>query len=437
MKMVKKYYPIIIYGGIWLLLQLSMKVWIGDETVYAALLEQKSVAGVFSDYYYHWSSRVFWDVLCAIAHHYPLAFFKLANSLVMTLECLGILKLCDRDESISVQWIIAALLSSFSYVCFYDCGFSVTSIYYIWPATAAIWSILLIRQSMQNDGKVKLLNLAGVILLTAAADNMEQFLIVVTGVQLFWFGKMLIDKKFNSYIVAGLLTSVCSMVFTFTAPGRGARYTEEIMQSFPEYSMLGFIQKVNLGFSIATREIAFSGNVVCLIATFYLAALFFYEKKSWERVIGCIPFSICMVFGPLYPILGISFPHLYMLKSVETYGVGDLTDFDMPYAFVPLGFMIFFWASLLIALWLLYDSGADGWLLITAVFAGMLSRLGVAFSPTIFSSGNRTDYPMWCVFLILAVFLAVRLKERKPVWLKAIPLFLGSCSLLVFISILK
>jgi hypothetical protein len=277
--------------------------------------------------------------------------------------------------------------------------------------TAAIWSLYLLDRYLYENKKIGIVILD--IFLTLMADNMEQILVVVILCQLFYFIKMLIEKKLSLTSIAGLVTSFASILFTITTPGKRIRFHSEVINSFSEYGMLSLLEKMDMGFSTTIKKMALSGSPIWLLVTFFIFILSLEKKEQWEQVMCSIPFFIELIYGPLIYVAGEVFPDITSVGELNNYGIIDLTVFDAPRKWVPLFFMVFFFSSLLISIWICFDNKEKGWLMIVLCIAGLLSRVAMGFSPTIYNSGDRTTYPMWMAGILTACILAKELSVKK------------------------
>lgn len=441
-KIILRFYPVFILGIFWLFMQMQMKAWTGDEFQYADLLNQMSLLEVGKKYYQTWSSRVILDMLAAFTHHYPLVFFKVANTIVVVLEVLGIL-LLFRDYSVKTQCFVSFFTAIFDYMCFYDCGFSITSAYYIWPAMVMLYAMVLCDRYSELQTKLhRGIAIALEIIMTLFATNMEQYLVLLLGIQMFYFVCGIHEKKFNLCVISGLAASVGSAIFTFTAPGKAMRIIVETERSFPEYSMLSFLQKVNMGFTTTMKECVMSGNASCVVMTCMLAYVGYRVlDDSYEKVLAFIPAMISCTYGPLYSLISSMFPYFYTTKEVGVYGVSDMTNFDQIRTWTPLFIMALFCISLLLALWLVFrksdQKGIYHYWIIPLWILGLMSRVAMGFSPTIYSSGNRTFYPFWLTTLLVSTSLYRMMKDKDRTKIVYILGGLSAISVFTFMGVIR
>lgn len=441
-KIILKFYPVLILGFFWLFMQIQMKAWTGDEFQYADLLNQMSLFEVGKKYYQTWSSRILLDMLAAFTHHYPLIFFKLANTLVVVLEVLGIL-LLFRDYSIKMQCFVSFFTAIFDYMCFYDCGFSITSSYYIWPAMVMLYAMVLCDRYPELQTRLhRGIAIVLEIIMTLFATNMEQYLVLLLGIQMFCFVCNIREKKFNLCVISGLAASVASAIFTFTTPGKAMRIMVETERSFPEYSMLSFLQKVNMGFTTTMREYVMSGNASGVVMTCMLAYIGYRVlDHSYEKVIAFIPAIISCVYGPFYSLITSMFPYFYTTKEVGVYGVSDMTNFDQIRTWIPLFIMALFSISLLLALWLVFQKsnpkGIYQYWIIPMWILGLMSRVAMGFSPTIYSSGDRTFYPFWLTTLIVSISLYGLMNDKEKIKILYILGGLSAISVSNFMGVIR
>lgn len=434
-----EYYPLIYFCILWFFIQYLMKAWTGDEFLYADLLNQFSLFDVGKHYYLTWSSRVLWDMLGAVTHHYPLFFFKCANTLVMFLLLKGILLLL-KDNSKRMQWLLISFIMLFPYIAFYDCGFSITSLYYIWPAACAVYAILLFYYYKIYKHKIIIILLE--ILLSLFAGNMEQYFFILIGVQFFFIIYSVIYKEVNICLYAGFIASILMGIFSFTAPGKNARVFMEVANSFPEYEMLSIYQKLNIGFSSTMSETIMKGD-----ATFFLFSLivfllaFFICHEKWEKYICSLPLIISALYGPLYNILAGFYPYLYKIKETGFYGISDVTNFDTIRTWLPFFLMVLYWAAVLVSIYVIFESKKElrkGVFLVVVLILGLGSRVALCLSPTVYSSGNRTFYPLWLMVLFTSLnLLKILIPYLKKYYLDFIVYGLSITSTIAFLGVIR
>ena len=186
-----------------------------------------------------------------------------------------------------------------------------------------------------------------------------------------------------------------NVIFTLLCPGNLARDLIETAARFPEYASLGLFQKLTL--SAVSYIISIDQNFIMLIIM-GLAWIFSWQKyKTWgPRLIGVIPFIFCVliemarifVMNPKFACLvnminGIKIADWISVKSITTGVPGS-------YHYLTFMAMMLFVFSLLAMTVILFKDSKKIWIAVLVMGAGIMSRVVMGFSPTVYASGSRT-----------------------------------------------
>lgn len=421
---------LIVYFVVWVIMHWFMQVIIFDEEVYATYLDDYRLLEFLKLFYTTWSGRVVLDGTAAIVMHLPRAAFKILDSLIMVLQVVGLAKLMRFEKNDKNYSIIMCLSFMFPYLFFYTCGFSVASIYYLWPATAGIWAVYFCTKEKNNIFEIIIM----CILLTIA-NSMEQILIVTAGtVGIIWLVSIVIKKRHNIYAFIGVIISFLNLLFTIASPGRGIRYGREISLRFPSYEMIGTLQKVDMSFWLTTEELLLGARILWLVVTILVAIVIYHKRTLWyERAIGLIPVSMIAICGFSYPTITLILDDIAKLYSQDALGIINLANFDVRVNYIPALIMFLFFVILFLALFLCYDQFDKMIYVCGLFFLGILSRMIIGFSPTVFASGERTFYPIYAVGIIISLMLYKELPDKAKKYMNYIIWITGGAS---FVSVL-
>lgn len=410
---IKYDYPVLITGFMWCLIEFMMQGFHGDEYYYADILNQMSLRNFIKTYYTGWSARVIHDAVAAVVLHYPYIFFKCVNAFMIMLESILIIKLAEiPKERIYAKFAICGLLCSLPYHCFFDAGFSVTSIYYIWPFTAGVFAIYMCE--MERKRGFSFVRVILGIIAVLVSCNMEQVAIIVAGILGLYNLIYIWERKINYSALAEMLAAVAGVLFIILTPGRQFRFEYEVNNSFSEYYMLSFFQKVDMGISTTMENMIYSGDFIwSAIAVLIIIVIISLKLPMIYRIIGIGPAVCIIALGPLQSISLQLYPGVgKIINAVGYYGIIDLTNFELRNKWLPLFFIIIFEITFLLAVYLCFGNRKKTILLTGLLVLGLMSRAVMGFSPTIYSSGNRTFYPMWMTGVILGAFLLAKIENE-------------------------
>lgn len=405
-------YPVLATGILWCLIQFMMQGFHGDEYYYADILNQMSLEDFVKTYYTSWSARIILDVIAAVVLHFPFLVFKCINTFVIMSECVLIIKLAEIDkEQIFAKFSVCGLVCILPYHCFFDAGFAVTSIYYIWSFAAGMFAIYVCREERKRGFSFirTVLGMAAVLI----ACNMEQVAVIVFGILVLYNLMVIKGRKINYSALAEMAIAVAGVLFTILAPGRQLRFESEVNHSFPEFHMLSFFQKTDMGLSTTLENVIYSGDFIWMaIAILMIIVMVSKRMPTIYHVIGIAP-AICIIaLGPLQAVVLQLYPGLgKIINAAGYYGIIDLNNFELRNKWIPLFFIVIFEVTFLLSVYLCFKNKNKSILLAGLQVLGLASRIAMGFSPTVYSSGNRTFYPMWMAGVILGAFLVNEIED--------------------------
>nr|MBQ8252197.1 hypothetical protein [Lachnospiraceae bacterium] len=406
----KEHCLLLMAAGIWLAVEFMIQATTGDEPAYQSALQLQSLSEYITYYFETWSNRILIDVLAVVVLAQPMIVFKVFNVLVFFMHLLGFKKLLLKDRTDKMQELfLLTLFFMIPYSCFLDAGFSVTCMYYLWPATAGIWSIYIVLKKQSS----LFLKLVGALLLVFAC-NMEQTALLMNVVLLLVCCVNLSNREKKSYPWLMFVTAIGCILFMLLGEGGNHRVKVEIGHKFPEYIGLTALQKFDMGFSTTMEHLIMGCDPLWILFVTFLFLVLIREKKFEGYILGAIPFGCSLAFGLFKESLLPVFPPLsYMYEAVGEYGVIDLNNYDLRNRWVVLLLFLFVLATVIAGLYLTEENVKRVFLLIFAFGGGFLSRLIMGFSPTIYASGDRTYYPFWLVLIVLVYGLFQKLDKDK------------------------
>jgi hypothetical protein len=359
------------------------------------------------DDYLNWSSRLFinFPIHVLVTHRLVWA---VCNTIVMLLFIRGMEQLVFSKSEPRYRWYTLGVLLLLPWNFPAQSGWIVSSMTYLWPATALLYWLLILKRYISRN-KIRPMQLAGSVLLGLYATNLEQIAVfgavVMVGVCIY----LAVEHKKRRWVLLWIGVLCVGFMIHLMVPGESVRFAQEVGDQFPNYPMLNFINKIDLGISSAMMEFLEQINFPYLLfAYLLLAAVKAHREEAFYQVIASIPLA-----------LGVLWPLSSTLLSGTKYDISRLNITDMGavttsncilpwgyyYILIAMGCAVCIGLSLLVA----FDSLGKGIVMASLFVGAYCSRGMMAFSPTIWASGERTYFIMYIVFLGLALFL---LEER-------------------------
>lgn len=365
---------------------------------------------IIHDYLY-WSSRIV--VNCAIhlllrVSQYVWAILNIILIYVF-LRTLSKL-LVPKDNKKVGNIIIACLFVIYPYYQLGSAGWVTTSVTYLWVVILGCIGLIPIRKVLDNEKFSKWEYFVYSFCLIFGA-NQEQMSIVILAIYCMFIIYFIAEKKITKYIIVQTLLSIGSLIFILTAPGNNARSGTETIR-FLDYESLSLIKKVELGFSAAMQKMLTepSVNILFIILLIIMAYAILKKYKSiFYTVLGCLP---PILVAELFIIIKKT---NYGVLSISNYGSINVDNHTNLIGYFNIFIMLFIIGLVLINIYILFGNSIKT-LLNQAIFLlGILTKIALGFSPTVWASGDRTYIFMYfcIIFIIYNVFMDIYNREDK------------------------
>lgn len=356
--------------------------------------------------YSSWSSRVIIEFTLCLVLKTSKYMWILLEALMVTLACFSISKIFTKENNKENNLMLMSMVLIYPYTIMHQAGWAATTINYMWPLATCLFALIPIKKIWNNE-KIKFFEYPLYTLALIFAGNQEQTsAILVCFYLIFTIIMSVRDKKIKPYMIFQVIVSIASIIFILSCPGNYIRQQEE-MRRFIDFEMLTFLDKFVLGFTATFREIIVSQDIVYTMFTGLLAYYVFtnYKEKLY-RVIALFPLISILALGHLSSITFGMFPELetfYELIAVKDVILTVENCNELYYTFP----MIFAFANFIcigMSLLLLTKKYSHN-LPLLIYFAGLASRIVIAFSPTVFVSKTRTmiffDFAMIIISYII------------------------------------
>lgn len=287
-------------------------------------------------------------------------------------------------------------------------GWAATTVNYIWTLSLGLFSLISIRKAYDGE-KISLIS--GILYALSAiyACNQEQVCAVLFVTYLLFTILLTIrdKKKVNPILYIQTIISVLSLIFILTAPGNSVRKIDEIVTYFPDFTNMTFIEKAVIGVTTTMGEMLVNSSITFAIFTFMMMMYIWDNYKDrLVRGISAVPFIATMVLSFASPITEkLSISVGWIIKNFTETEELILRPASYTYlgSYVPLMISLVVIACIFVCLLLIFKKLRNN--IAFYVFGcGLVTRILMGFSPTVFVSRNRT-----CIFLEFACLICTLL----------------------------
>ncbi|MCM1286833.1 MAG: hypothetical protein NC240_00880 [Clostridium sp.] len=411
----KPYVPYILYGlifGAFLFLGYEMfgdDIHVRENLMPSLLDELENLSRSYTD----WSSRIFINPPIWVMMHFPVWVWGCITTLLAVYIFWGIDRLLFKNEDRKDTRVLLLLLLLLPMEAFYDVGYVVTTMTYIWPLAAAICSFFSIRRFA--DGKrITWYHSLFLCLCTMYAANKEELSVMLFIIFGTAFIISLKAKKPNITILLQMVIAAASILFHMLSGGNTERY------HFANPYNDSFFDKLEIGLTQTPLRLFLKYDYMCLAFSAILMCIIFLKYKNvLVRAVSIIPVA-AWIFGAIGGLI-LSDGNIDVAAydtSLFCYGLSiSRGKYTHPMAWIML------FASILVMLALVYTvmkcapdkkTALPSFLLLASAYGG---RATTGFANSGWGLYARTYLFMYYVFIIImAVYIqAVRkeLSEKK------------------------
>ncbi len=398
--------PFYFLGFCMLVIHLLVPVLTGDD-VYFYYRPNSIVDLVFFRMrYFSWSSRILIEFILVALLKLPSIVWRVLNPIVITLIGYSISYIFGQTQRRKTNWLIVFLMFMYPFYQMSSVGWVTFSINYIWPLLFGLYSVVIFKKILLRKA-IHLYEYFFSILLFVVAINQEILNIVFLLFFLSSFIYLKIRKENHWYINIILILCVISLVIILAAPGNYVRRSIEI-KNFVDFDHLSLIQKIEIGLTSTFAHHIFNFNfLIFMLCLFLFTSVNYQYSDYFFKTYALIPLVVVLLFGnSIYLIVNRLFPHIAPLNSEMTkYGLITLQGFTQIYNYVSLVLLytsIFF---IIVSLFFIFKNTMKSVIAIGIFSLGIISRMVVAFSPTVWVSGVRTHFLLYFSIIICAVMV--------------------------------
>ena len=408
-------------------LEFLINIWIVpnqyDGEFFLEKMEQMSLFDFLLGRYQNWTSRLLLELVTCVILSKPSFVWILLNTIMTTIIGYSILKIFVKKEDRESVWMAIGFILIAPIYKVSISGWGVGTIVYTWPLAMLLFSCIPIKKIVQGQKIQKWMYpmYCGALLF---ACNQEQSCMIAFGIYgLFTILEILKNrKKVHPFLVVQWGIVILSLIFIATCPGNYVRKNAEIQNYYSEFGMLGILDKISLGLTATVNNLLVKPNLAFLVCCLLIAVYIFkVDKTKLHRAICMIPLIAIFVFGILKNAVCSLYPYLnvfYEIISLEE-PMLNATNYMDGLHFIPLMMAFIILGSLFLSILLIFKKLENN-IAIVLYILGLLSRVAMGFSPTIFGSTDRTFVFFEFALIIISILIWQEfLKQTDKTQIKA------------------
>lgn len=394
------------------ILELLINIWITpnkyDSEFFIKQMAEMSVFDFVSMRYQNWTSRVIIEfVLCVVLPRYSLVWAVL-NTIMMTILGYSIIKLLVNDDNKDLIWMSLAFILLYPLSKIATCDWGAGSINYIWPLAMLLFSAIPIKKYFGGEKIPQYMYLIYSLALIFACNH-EQACIIAFGLYfIFTILAIIKDKrKVHPFLFVQCVLIILSLLWIATCPGNYVRKNEEIKTCYMDFEMLGVFDKFALGLTSTVNDLLINTNIVFLVFTLVSAVYIFIKyKNNLYRVTALIPLVSALVFGVFKDLAYNLFPYFGMFGEMMSKPNPMVTPGNYIHFvnFLPLILAFVILGSITLNILLIFKNLKNN-IAIVIYMLGVISRVALGFSPTVFASTDRTFIFLEFAFIMISILI--------------------------------
>lgn len=368
-----------------------------DDIVFSTVCNDISLLQYLVERYQFWTSRLIIEtLLVTFCNFLPMILWKIANIGMYILLAYSISELFIVNNKRKLNTVLCICLLSIPIDILKDAGWIATMNNYLWVAATGLYAMIPIKKVLKNE-KINIWQMISYIIATLYATNQEQMAGVIFIVYTFFILGMIKNKNYKPVIIIIYAITIISLVFIITCPGNDNRKIEEETRWYQGFSDLSLITKLSQGLTSMMDYVIESGRILFFSLMIIIAYILWGSKeKMIYKLIGISP--LVLTVGYKYVVRVLSESTRFQLLKESNF-----------YIIFKNGIYIAILLLIGISLYTIFKKSEKEITIklipILIYFVGIVSRLVMAFSPTIYASGERTAFFWYISICILIVIL--------------------------------
>lgn len=402
---------------------LLMHEYIGDAvTNFSKGLDSDTLINILKRRYNNWSSRVIIEGLLYLIARY-VNLWKLCNIAVYALFAYSLLYLTDfKHPKLTLGlWLTYPVIEMAS------AGWIATYMNYFWPLAMCTYAMISLHK-LYNGKKIHLIEWLTFSLAALFAANVEQVCVlyacVLTGFGIDYFLIQKSKKGFVFYILQWIIT-LGNIAFICLSRGNSVRTWKEIGMRMQDFGTMSIIDKGVLGVVVTMGKLVTANlNFLIFVTVIFAISIlnrYYSEKKTTglkkliTRICFALPFAAAVGLTVFKTASETFFPQIVgvLLNYVR---VDAENWYNLKY-YVPFIVYMVMIMAILVALLNLFEDVKKSFMLAALFMTGLLSRVVLGFSPTLYASNMRTFifFDAVIIFIIVLMYcFSAEVRKKLP-----------------------
>lgn len=388
-------------------------------------LDSDTLIDILEERYNTWSSRVFVEALL-----YPLSrnitLWKICNIAIYALLGYSLLRLTNfKHPRLTLGLIIIYPIIEMA-----SAGWIATYMNYLWPAAFIMYAMTGL-QKIYNNEKIHLLRGGCLLLAVLIATNVEQVgvlyicILIIFGVDNYIIKR---NKKSILFYIFQWIITLGNLIFILLSPGSSIRSWKEIANWMHDFGTMSIIDKGVLGVSVTMNKLVTGNlNFLIFVSLIFIVGMInqhYTDKKvnKSKNIFIQVCYTTPCIFTSALTILKNS-SSIYFTKIQGLFAdieKVDATNWNNFKYYIPFIIYMYMILAIIVSLLNLFDNFEINFILAAIFLTGLLTRVIMGFSPTLYASNMRTFIffdvlIMLCIVIVYDYSEGIRCKIPKQV----------------------
>lgn len=372
-----------------------------DDLYFSTVCENIGLFDFLEQRYNMWTSRIIVEgVLVIFCNFLPMEIWKVANIGMYALLIYSMSKLFVTENKQKLNWILVISLALVPITILKEAGWMATMNNYLWVAATGLYAMIPIKKLLSNE-KINVFQAISFVISAIYASNQEQMAGILFLVYTFFLIYIIKNKKQKPILFIIYAIILLNLILIMICPGNVNRKIQEEETWYPEYSETSLSSKLAQGLTSMMYYVIEKGS----IQYFGFIALITYimwvtNKDIKYKLIGMSPIILVVIFDEI------------------------TRNINQPNIVLKLLIYLLILISIGICLYYIFCKKKEKSIInftpLLIYIVGIISRYVMAFSPTIYASGERTSF-FWYISISILIILLFRdkifkLKKGEKLW---------------------